>query len=201
MKVSIKTTFLTLFLDGCIIFNKYLSIYRFALDPKQIPEAGRELLAFHESVANHYIDKYYGITDSRVCSLNIQLKNDPLGAQEGLHSHYFPKTKKCYYYYHSEIGLTWVTARATCKSFGGELASVLDEETGGFLMQTFFPERQLRSIWIGGYRNTDNDNWAWTDGSSFEYTNWHEQSNSNGDYLAFDVDQNGKWESKKQTGN
>ena len=95
---------------------------RFNPDPSNIPNAGKELLAFHESVANHFIDKYYG--DRVECTPDNE--------------NYYDHTNKCYNVY-AGSSIPWVTARQNCISMGGDLASILDTETKNFVREKFWP--------------------------------------------------------------
>ena len=102
---------------------------RFQLPEAEIPFVGKELLAFHETIAEHFIDKYYGVKEQTVCHSDL----DPSGDTK-----YFSHTNKCYSAFDNDV--TWVTARANCMAQGGELASVLDQDTQEFLKYGFWPE-------------------------------------------------------------
>jgi len=106
---------------------------------------------------------------------------------------FFDHTNKCYKYY--DIGLSWTNASTVCQSQGGDLPSVLDQETSDFLT-TLTPGY----AWIGGYRESPgSDTFLWSDGSPWRYTNWGagQPNNVNGtqDFVAT-VGQNkdGEWD-------
>ena len=70
----------------------------------------------------------------------------------------------CYQYVSSYE--SWTDASSYCQNLGGELASVTSSDINDFL--TTLTEDMA---WIGGYKD-DEGNWNWSDGSTFDYTNW-----------------------------
>ena len=69
----------------------------------------------------------------------------------------------CYQYFSSYE--SWTDASSYCQNLGGELASVTSSDINDFL--TTLTEDPA---WVGGYKN--DGNWNWSDGSTFDYTNW-----------------------------
>ena len=70
---------------------------------------------------------------------------------------------------------TWENARNYCKNLapnnGGDLVSIHDTETNNYLGNL---GQTVGTPWIGAFRqSSDPDDWAWTDGSAFDYSNWH----------------------------
>ena len=70
---------------------------------------------------------------------------------------------------------SWDDARSECQNDGADLASVTSSEENSFV--TTFTHSPA---WLGGY--LDGSEWKWTDGSTFDYTNWDvgEPNNSGG---------------------
>ncbi|NP_001153806.1 uncharacterized protein isoform X1 [Danio rerio] len=64
--------------------------------------------------------------------------------------------------------VNWATAEKNCQRLGGNLASVLNDVENDFLL-SLIPNS--KRFFIGGY-NVDEQNWFWSDGSPFGYTNW-----------------------------
>merc|ERR550517_1746512 len=60
-------------------------------------------------------------------------------------------------------------AEEACQDQGGHLASIHSMEEQNFLMQTFNPPDR---VWIGAVDPDQNGAWEWTDGSSFDFSNW-----------------------------
>ena len=75
---------------------------------------------------------------------------------------------------------SWEEARSACQESDADLASITNEETNAFL-STLTTE----SSWIGGYKDSNND-WKWSDGSTWGYTNWcRGQPDGTGQHLIF----------------
>ena len=60
-------------------------------------------------------------------------------------------------------------AEQYCQAQGGHLASIHSSEEQNFLMQTF---GLTDDIWIGAVDTDHNGAWEWTDGSTFDFSNW-----------------------------
>ena len=90
---------------------------------------------------------------------------------------YFDHTRKCYQWFQDyPQHLTWSEANEKCKSLGGSLASVHDEETNNF-----FVSKMSTVTYVGGHKM--NGNWVWADGSSWSYSNWYPGKPGSGDIL------------------
>ena len=75
---------------------------------------------------------------------------------------------------------SWDEARRACQESDADLASITDEGTNKFL-STLTTE----DSWVGGYKDSNN-NWKWSDGSTWGYTNWCRwQPDGSGKYLIF----------------
>ena len=89
---------------------------------------------------------------------------------------YYYHTSKCYKLYVEEK--TWDQGKLRCNLEGGELVSIHDLKTNVFylaLVLQYISETgvKISSTFTGGYYNHDDENWYWSDGSSWNYQNWH----------------------------
>ena len=77
-------------------------------------------------------------------------------------------------------------ARAYCRGAGGDLATILDQETALFLAPNL-------GCWIGLFK-TPGGEWRWSDGSSAAFTNWNtgEPTEQAGGVVIV-ADGSGKW--------
>ena len=85
---------------------------------------------------------------------------------------YFPNTGQCYRYFNQK--LTWTEARAVCQNVnGGDLVSIHNKETNDFLypLPRTSPDHHYYT-WIGARRADEHSDWRWSDGSSWDYSNW-----------------------------
>ena len=85
---------------------------------------------------------------------------------------YFPNTGQCYRYFNQK--LTWTEARAVCQNVnGGDLVSIHNKETNDFLypLPRTSPDHHYYA-WIGARRADEHSDWRWSDGSSWDYSNW-----------------------------
>ncbi|NXA13712.1 MRC1 protein, partial [Sapayoa aenigma] len=76
---------------------------------------------------------------------------------------------QCYKFFGSSYEY-WTTARRTCTSLGGNLASVHNEQEQAFL--TFHLKDVSNDPWIGLNDILSELNFVWADGSAVSYTNW-----------------------------
>ena len=85
----------------------------------------------------------------------------------------------------------------TCKEAianpSANLASIPDQMTNGFLARL----TNRKSSWIGASKNSDGD-WAWSDGSGWNYTNWGSGEPSSGNATLFNWPGSflGKWKTQ-----
>ncbi|XP_056614710.1 ladderlectin-like [Triplophysa dalaica] len=63
----------------------------------------------------------------------------------------------------------WVTAEKNCQSLDANLASVRSKAQNEFLLSLMPVSTR---VWIGGHGGEMKQQWLWTDGSPFDYTNW-----------------------------
>ncbi|XP_069715635.1 macrophage mannose receptor 1-like isoform X4 [Phaenicophaeus curvirostris] len=76
---------------------------------------------------------------------------------------------QCYKFFGSSYE-TWSSARRTCISLGGNLASIHNEQVQAFL--TYHLKDVSSDPWIGLNDILNELNFVWTDGSAVSYTNW-----------------------------
>ena len=104
---------------------------------------------------------------------------------------YFNGTNSCYRFFISKK--SWTAARRSCQRQNAELASITDSATNLFLISL-----TTWRTWIGGYRGREPRSWNWTDGNTWNYTNWswNEPNNSGGvqDKLSFNYGAFGRWD-------
>ena len=73
---------------------------------------------------------------------------------------------------------SWIVQQQKCRSLGGHLASIPNEETQNFLKDMMLQGGS--GCHIGGrYHGTK---WQWTDGTVWNYENWAENEPSEGGY-------------------
>ncbi|TKR64829.1 hypothetical protein L596_025308 [Steinernema carpocapsae] len=80
------------------------------------------------------------------------------------------------YFFNKEI-MIFSEAEAFCVAQGGHLTSVHSQAENDFLTALFFNSTDRSQVggWLGGFSlSTDKLNFMWTDGSSWDYTNWIE---------------------------
>ena len=86
---------------------------------------------------------------------------------------YLNVTNKCYEVVSTR--LSWSQALSSCRADGGDLASILDQETNDFIQSLI-----TSKTWVGGYRVVDDQSvWGWTDGSVWSYENWSSNNPDN----------------------
>ncbi len=73
------------------------------------------------------------------------------------------------YYAYTEA-LSWEDAESYCNDLGGHLISINSADEQSLALE-LAQNTGKDNAWTGGYLSLD-DVWAWTDGSSFSYTNW-----------------------------
>ncbi|CAJ0559334.1 unnamed protein product, partial [Mesorhabditis spiculigera] len=95
---------------------------------------------------------------------------------------YSAKLKSCYKRIGNFSGITWQQARAECQAFGADLTSIHSDEENRIVVeladtyldiQLNYANWTTAATWIGGYRTGPKaTDFAWTDGSKFDYTHW-----------------------------
>ncbi|CAJ0563912.1 unnamed protein product, partial [Mesorhabditis spiculigera] len=95
---------------------------------------------------------------------------------------YSSKLKSCYKLIGDFNGFTWETARNDCMSLGSDLASIHSAEEHRVVVGLADTYVQLMAdgvmftkaaTWIGGRRTGPNrTDFAWSNGSPFDFTNW-----------------------------
>ena len=66
-------------------------------------------------------------------------------------------------------GQTWYTAIEESEKIGGALLKITNLEEQKWL-ESWLPDIRL---WISGTDDEEEGKWKWSDGSEFEYSNWH----------------------------
>ncbi|KAK0406542.1 hypothetical protein QR680_018634 [Steinernema hermaphroditum] len=84
----------------------------------------------------------------------------PPGAFQSLHG------SKCFHVI--RMSYDFESAEQLCANFGGHLASVHNRWDNAALMTSY----EIGQYWLGGQDRHNNDTWAWTDGTAFNYNNW-----------------------------
>ena len=74
---------------------------------------------------------------------------------------------RCYLW--SDDWKNWYAAEETCKTYGGNLASVTDQNIHNYML------RKTKETWIGGFLGNEKSNWMWTDCSEWTFdSGWKE---------------------------
>ena len=72
------------------------------------------------------------------------------------------------------------------------MASIHSDEEQDFIRQTFSPSY----VWIGAVDTDNNSVWEWTDGSTFNFSNWMPGQPDGGEqyaYIDFSTNAHGEW--------
>ena len=77
-----------------------------------------------------------------------------------------------------DLPMTWSDARRYCRDLGGDLASIttLDEQAA---VEALAAQSSKDYCWVGGKRDAQYNDWWWSDGNSFKFTNWDENQPDN----------------------
>ncbi|XP_051997773.1 ladderlectin-like [Xyrauchen texanus] len=86
-----------------------------------------------------------------------------------------PFGEKCYKFFSSEVD--WITAEKNCQSLNANLASVQGQVENEFLL-SLVPV-SARCL-VGGHDWVEDGQWLWSDGTTFDYTNWCSNEPSEG---------------------
>ncbi|KAA0712402.1 Ladderlectin Precursor [Triplophysa tibetana] len=74
---------------------------------------------------------------------------------------------KCFKFFPQTVD--WVVAETNCQSLDANLASVRSKAQNDFLL-SLLPANTR--VWIGGHDGEMENQWLWSDGTRFIYTNW-----------------------------
>ncbi|XP_056615804.1 ladderlectin-like [Triplophysa dalaica] len=82
--------------------------------------------------------------------------------------------------------VNWVRAEKNCQSLDANLVSVRSKAQNEFLLSLVTVNTR---VWIGGHDGEMEQQWLWTDGSPFDYTNWckTEPNNEKGTEHCLDI--------------
>ncbi|XP_030608893.1 ladderlectin-like [Archocentrus centrarchus] len=89
--------------------------------------------------------------------------------------------RRCFYYIPKP--LSWAKAEKNCMSLGGHLASVHNFMEYHELQRLILSaSHEYKETWIGGTDAQEENQWFWSDGTTFHYTKWcsGEPNNSGG---------------------
>ncbi|KAM6952239.1 ladderlectin-like [Lycodopsis pacificus] len=87
--------------------------------------------------------------------------------------------------------MTWAKAEKHCVSLGGNLASVHNIlEYEGIQKIILDSSQENKSSWIGGSDAEEENQWLWTDGTIFGYTNWCAGEPNNGGGIQYCMQMN-----------
>ncbi|KTF88117.1 hypothetical protein cypCar_00026293 [Cyprinus carpio] len=75
---------------------------------------------------------------------------------------------RCYKFFSASVN--WITAERNCQSLDANLASVHNKLENDFLM-SLLPSSSTH-IWVGVHDGEQEGQWLWSDGTSYDYTNW-----------------------------
>jgi len=74
-----------------------------------------------------------------------------------------------YTYFPEKMGKIWQDAEDVCVRLGGHLASIHSNQESQFIVD-LIDKRYY--TWMGGMLGED-EKWSWTDGTTWDYTNWY----------------------------
>jgi len=97
----------------------------------------------------------------------------PIGCPEGWHEYEYEGS--CYKL--NSNALFWKEAETNCRSYeGGDLASIHSEDEWDFVKGVMEEELdnndEATFYWLGGYFADKDGSWMWSDGSTWNFTNW-----------------------------
>ena len=83
----------------------------------------------------------------------------------------------------------WNEAEAYCEKRGGHLASIHSKWEQILAEQA----ADVEQVWLGGKKNIREDQWHWTDNTTWNFANWNSRHQIKNEYLM--MKKNGQWES------
>ncbi|XP_051565362.1 ladderlectin-like [Myxocyprinus asiaticus] len=78
-----------------------------------------------------------------------------------------PFGEKCYKFFSSQVD--WITAEKNCQRLNSNLASVRSQVENELLLSLVPVSARC---WVGGHDWVEDGQWLWSDGTTFDYTNW-----------------------------
>jgi len=109
---------------------------------------------------------------------------------------YNPDNGHYYYLISISPGHTWHQCRDSALALNGYLASVTSQSEADFLYGIIVPY-SVMACYLGGTDEINDGTWEWVSGETFSFTNWRpgepNSSNEYEDYIAFSIEQDGKW--------
>ncbi|XP_051997795.1 ladderlectin-like [Xyrauchen texanus] len=99
-----------------------------------------------------------------------------------------PFGKKCYKFFSPQVD--WITAEKNCQSRDSNLAPVRSQVENEFLLSLVPVSARC---WIGGHDGVKDGQWLWSDGTTFDYTNWCSNEPSGGTATCLEIN----WTNKR----
>lgn len=90
-------------------------------------------------------------------------------------SGFFMWKDSCYHITAGEV--SWFEGKTYCEGKGATLTSIHNNDTTAFLQRLYdknVPNPSLFGYWVGATDEVTEDNWAWLDGTKFDYVVWSE---------------------------
>uniref|UniRef100_A0AC34FQC9 C-type lectin domain-containing protein n=1 Tax=Panagrolaimus sp. ES5 TaxID=591445 RepID=A0AC34FQC9_9BILA len=104
---------------------------------------------------------------------------------------------KCYSFLN--VLTSFQKAELACNYIGGHLTSVHEGFTNSFLSDhanTTFTGSATSDFWIGAKKSTNTNKWTWTDGTTFDYTEWQNSGSENSEACAAPIIATGRWNAR-----
>jgi len=100
---------------------------------------------------------------------------------------------KCYQLVQPQNDISWNDANFECNNRGGQLASIPNAEINDHISTLLTKETFIGLVKDG----TADDEWAWTDGSPFDYVNFSPDSPSGGEFCGNMFSGSGEWNDRR----
>jgi len=100
---------------------------------------------------------------------------------------------KCYQLVQPQNDISWNDANFECNNRGGQLASIPNAEINDHISTLLSKETFIGLVKDG----TADDEWAWTDGSPFDYVNFSPDSPSGGEFCGNMFSGSGEWNDRR----
>uniref|UniRef100_A0A8C3QRN8 MRC1 protein n=1 Tax=Cyanoderma ruficeps TaxID=181631 RepID=A0A8C3QRN8_9PASS len=139
-----------------------------------------------------------GFSNGYICErhksfINATIPSAVPSAAGGCPSDWILFKNKCYKFFGTGYDY-WSTGMRVCRSLGGDLASIPNEQVQAFL--TYHLKDVSNDVWIGLNDLLSELNFVWSDGSAVSYTNWAKDSPKLFDCVSLKrgpADDTGKW--------